>query len=130
VRVVTLNPFRYRPCEATVDSTPQWGDVVWAQIIKTRVKPGSEADLALLMDQFKAAEQADSGLIRSTTMRDQNDPDSTYIMVVFDREESARARESDPRREPGLAAARETMARIFEGTTEFVDLNVVMETVF
>ena len=103
---------------------------MWAQIIKTRVKPGSEADVALLMDQFKAAEQPDSGLIRSTTMRDQKDPDSLYIMVVFDSEESARAREQDPRREPGLAAARETMGRIFEGAPEFLDLTVVSETTF
>ena len=103
---------------------------MWAQIIKTRVKPGSEADVAVLMDQFKAAEQVDSGLIRSTTMRDQKDPDSLYIMVVFDSEESARAREQDPRRDPGLAAARETMARIFEGPPEFTDLTVVSETVF
>jgi quinol monooxygenase YgiN len=103
---------------------------MWAQIIKTRVKPGSEGELVALMDQFKAAEQADSGLIRSTTMRDQNDPDSLYILVVFDSQESARAREQDPRRESGLAAARETMARIFEGAPEFVDLNVVMESTF
>ena len=103
---------------------------MWAQIIKTRVKPGSDADVAVLMDQLKAAEQADSGLIRSTTMREQNDPDSLYIMVVFNSEESARTREQDPRREPGLAAARETMARIFEGAPEFINLNVLMETTF
>jgi quinol monooxygenase YgiN len=103
---------------------------MWAQIIKTRVKPGSEADVAVLMDQLKAAEQADSGLLRSTTMRDQNDPDSLYMMVVFDSEESARAREKDPRRDPGLAAARETMARILEGAPEFIDLHVVGETTF
>jgi quinol monooxygenase YgiN len=103
---------------------------MWAQIIKTRVKPGSEADVAVLMDQLKAAEQADSGLIRSTTMRDQKDPDSLYIMVVFNSEESGRAREQDPRREPGLANARETMGRIFEGVPEFVDLDVVLETTF
>ena len=63
-------------------------------------------------------------------MRDQSDPDSLYIMVMFDNEESARAREQDPRREPALAAARETMGRIFEGAPEFVDLNVVRETAF
>ena len=103
---------------------------MWAQIIKTRVKPGSGAEIAVLMDQFKAAEQADSGLIRSTTMRDQKDPDTLYMMVVFDSEESARAREQDPRRDPGLAAARETMTRIFEGPPEFTDLTVVSETVF
>jgi len=103
---------------------------MWAQIIKTRVKPGSEADVAVLIDQLKAAEQAGSGLIRSTAMRDQKDPDALYMMVVFDSEESARAREQDPRREPGLAAARETMGRIFEGAPEFIDLNVVAETTF
>jgi quinol monooxygenase YgiN len=103
---------------------------MWAQIIKTRLKPGSDAELAVLIDQLKATEQADSGLIRSTTMRDQNDQDSLYIMVVFDSEQSARAREKDPRREPGLKAARETMARIFEGAPEFIDLNVVAETAF
>lgn len=103
---------------------------MWAQIIKTRVKPGSDTDVAVLMDQLKAAEQADSGLIRSTVMRDQNDPDSLYMMVVFASEESARAREKDPRREQGLAAARETMGRIFDGAPEFTDLEVVMETTF
>ena len=103
---------------------------MWAQIIKTRVKPGSESDLAVLMEQLKAAEQADSGLIRSTTMRDQKDPDCVYIMVLFDSEESGRAREQDPRREAGLATARETMARIFAGPPEFVDLDVLAETTF
>ena len=103
---------------------------MWAQIIKTRVKPGSEAEIKVLMDQLKAAEQPDSGLLRSTTMHEQSDPDSLYIMVVFDSQESARAREQDSRREPGLAAARETMGRIFEGAPEFIDLNVVGETIF
>src|SRR3954451_12313242 len=103
---------------------------MWAQIIKTRVKPGSESEVAVLMDQLKSAEQADSGLIRSTTMREQNDQDSLYIMVVFDSQESARAREQDPRREAGLAAAQATMARIFEGAPEFINLSVVAETAF
>jgi antibiotic biosynthesis monooxygenase (ABM) superfamily enzyme len=103
---------------------------MWAQIIKTRLKDGKEAELAHLMDQFKAIEQENSGLIRSTTMREQKDPGSVYLMVMFDSEQSARARERDPRRAAGLQAARETMAEIFEGEFEFVDLNVVMESTF
>jgi hypothetical protein len=82
------------------------------------------------MDQFKAAEQENSGLIRSTAMREQKDPSAVYMMVMFDSEQSARAREQDPRREPGMQAARDTMAEIFEGDFEFVDLNVVMESTF
>lgn len=103
---------------------------MWAQIIKTRVKPGSEQELELLKDQFKAAEQPDSGLIRSLFMRDDKDPDRIYIMVIFESEAKARERENDPRREPGLQAARETMAKIFDGAPEFVDLTVVSETTF
>ena len=103
---------------------------MWAQIIKMRLKPGKDEELAVLMDQLKSAEQADSGLLRSTTLRDQHDPSSIYTMVVFDSEESARAREQDPRREQGLQSARETMAQIFDGPPEFIDLAVVTESTF
>lgn len=100
---------------------------MWAQIIKTRLKPGKDVDLASLMDQLKAMEQPDSGLIRSTAMRDQKDPNSIYLIVVFESEEMARAREQDPRRQEGMQSARETMAEIFDGSPEFTDLDVVAE---
>ena len=66
--------------------------------------------------------------MRSTAMQDQSDPSSVYMMVVFESEEKARARESDPQRVEALATARATMADIFEGPPEFVDLIVVDET--
>lgn len=101
---------------------------MWAQIIKMRLKPGHEDELLGVMEQLAAAEQADSGLLRTTTMRDQHDPSWVYTMVVFDSEESARAREQDPRRQQALQAVRETMAQVFEGAPEFLDLNVVSES--
>ena len=100
---------------------------MWAQLITTRLKPGRENDLPLLIKQLKAAEQPDSGLVRSTAMRDKNDPSRVYMMVVFESEEKARERENDPRREDGLRAARATMAEIFDGPPEFVDLDVLEE---
>jgi quinol monooxygenase YgiN len=100
---------------------------MWAQLITMRLKPGREDDLAGLVQQFRAAEQPDSGLVRSTAMRDQSDPTRVYMMVVFESEEKARARENDPRRQEGLGAARATMAEIFDGPPEFVDLTVVDE---
>ena len=48
-------------------------------------------------------------------------------MVVFESEEQAGAREQDPRRTEGLQNVRATMAEMFEGAPEFVDLNVVQE---
>jgi quinol monooxygenase YgiN len=100
---------------------------MWAQLITTRLKAGREDDLPRLVEQLRAVEQPGSGLLRSTAMQDQNDPSRVYMLVVFENEEAARARENDPRRQEGLQAARATMAEIFEGAPEFVDLTVVEE---
>lgn len=102
---------------------------MWAQIIKMRVKPGAEDRVAEVMDAIRAAEQPDSGLIRTLTMRDQADPASTYTMVVFESEEAARAREQDPRRAEGMEAARAVMGEVFEMPPEFVNLDVILENV-
>lgn len=100
---------------------------MWTQIIKVRLKPGKDEQIASLLEQLRATEQPDSGLLRTTAMKDEKDPNQIYMMVTFDSEEAARAREKDPRREEGLKAARATMAEIFEGPPEFIDLNVIEE---
>jgi heme-degrading monooxygenase HmoA len=102
---------------------------MWAQLIKMRVKAGSVADLPVLFEQFQALEQTGSGLIRTTLMHAQNDPSEFYIMVVFESEEHARARENDPRRQEGMKPAQAMMAEIVEGPPEFVDLTVVADMV-
>jgi quinol monooxygenase YgiN len=100
---------------------------MWAQLITTRLKPGKQNDLPRLVEQLRAVEQPGSGLLRSTAMQDQKDPSRVYMLVVFESEEKARARENDPRRQEALEAARATMAEIFDGAPEFVDLTVVHE---
>ena len=105
-------------------SIDERGFCMWAQLITTRLKPGREDDLPRLVEQLRAVEQPGSGLLRSTAMQDQHDPSRVYMLVVFESEEKAREREQDPRREEGLQAARATMAEIFDGPPEFVDLTV------
>ena len=100
---------------------------MWAQLITTRLKPGRENDMAVLVEQLRATEQPGSGLVRSLAMVDQKDPGKAYMLVVFESEEKARERENDPRREEGLTAARATMAEMFDGAPEFVDLIVIDE---
>ena len=78
---------------------------------------------------MRASEQPGSGLVRSTAMRDQKDPSRVYMLVVFESEERARAREQDERRQQGLEAARATMAEVFDGPPEFVDLAVINDFV-
>jgi quinol monooxygenase YgiN len=100
---------------------------MWMQIIKMRLKPGKESELSGLSEALLAVEQPDSGLIRSTMARDQNDPAGVLSIVVFESEQQARARERDPRRQEGLAKVRARMEEIFEGPPEFLDLDVVAE---
>lgn len=101
---------------------------MWAQLISMRLKPGGEAGLTEVIEGLRAVEQPDSGLLRSTTMRDQNDPSRVFTLVVFESEEQARARESDPRRQEGLQAVRSVMSETFESGAEFVDLTVIDDT--
>ena len=100
---------------------------MWAQLITTRLKPGKESELPRLMKELREAETPHSGFTRSTAMQDQNDPSRIYMLVVFESEEKARARESDPQREKDLVGARALMAEIFDGPPEFVDLTVLEE---
>ena len=101
---------------------------MWAQLISMRLKPGREGELPMVYEQLRAAEQPGSGLLRTIAMRSQSEPERVYNFVIFESEEKARARELDPRRQEALAGVRATMAEIFDGPSEFVDLVVVEDT--
>ncbi|HVC71919.1 MAG TPA: antibiotic biosynthesis monooxygenase [Acidimicrobiales bacterium] len=101
---------------------------MWAQMISMRLKPGKDDQIPGLHEQLRAAEQPGSGLLRTMAMRDQKDPSRIYNLVIFESEEKARQREQDPRRQKDLEAIRATMAEIFEGAPEFVDLIVTQDT--
>lgn len=103
---------------------------MWAQLITIRLKPGREGDIGKVVEELEAAEQPDSGLLRSTTMVDQQDPRRVFTLVVFESEEKARAREQDPRRQAGLERARATMGEVLDGPPEFVDLTVAKDRVY
>jgi len=74
-----------------------------------------------------AIEQADSGLLRTMVLRCQADPTLVYVLVVFESEEKARAREQDPRRQHGLEHIRAAMGDVLDGPPEFFDLDVLRE---
>jgi quinol monooxygenase YgiN len=100
---------------------------MWAQLMKMRLKPEKEQDLAGVSAQLQALEQPGSGLLRTMTMRDQSDPSQVYVLVVFESEQKARAREQDPRRQEGLKPVQAALAEILDGPPEFVDLIVAQD---
>lgn len=101
---------------------------MWAQLQKLISEPGKEAQLMDVLEQLKAIEQPESGLLRTMVMRSQADPSMVFVLVVFESEEKARAREQDPRRQEGLERIRASMGAALDGPPEFFDLDVVLDT--
>ena len=102
---------------------------MWAQLSTVRVNEGETEAVAKAMEQLRAFEQPDSGLLRTIVMQDQKDPARVFVLVVFESEEKARARESDPRRQEGVQALRTSLAEVLQGAPEYTDLNVIADLV-
>jgi len=100
---------------------------MWAQIIKTQLKAGHDGDFVDLMKHFRETEKPGSGLLHSFAARDQNDPSSVYMLVIFESEEKARIRENDEERQASLEPARRLMGEIFDGAVEFTNLDIVAD---
>ena len=100
---------------------------MWAQLQKARSPPENQAELLGVFEQLQGIEQADSGLAKTMVMRSQADPSAVFVLVVFDSEEKARAREQDPRRQEGLQTIRARLGNVLDGPPEFFDLDVVWE---
>lgn len=103
---------------------------MWAQQIKFRAKPGRESEIRSLFDEINSLEQPGSGLLRSTVMRDTRDHLSFHAFVVFESEEKARARESDPVRQQALSGVMARKGELFEMPPAFVDFDVLAEVVY
>ena len=95
-----------------------------------RLAAGSEEELPGVMSALDAIEQPGSGLLRSLTMTERADPRQVHMVVVFESEAKARAREDDPRRQDALVPVRKKMAEIFEGPPSCADLDVVVERAY
>ncbi len=95
---------------------------MWAQLIKSRAKPGKEKDIRNLPKEFRAQSGETTPLwVAITTGVNQNDPSEYYTLVIFDNEEKARENE----RSPEQAKRVERMRELYEGPPEFIDLDVV-----
>jgi quinol monooxygenase YgiN len=97
---------------------------MWAQLVKTWIKPGQEAELQRIQEEFVERErQNPTGWLRSIRLQNQNDPQESYNIVFFESEEKARQREQTPEQQ----AMVQRLQACMEGPPEFVDFNVVEE---
>jgi heme-degrading monooxygenase HmoA len=102
---------------------------MWAQLSTVRVNEGAAEAVGTAMEQLRAFEQPDSGLLRTIVMRDQKDPARVFVLVVFESEEKARVRENDPRRQEGVQALRTSLAEVLQAAPEYTDLDVIADLV-
>lgn len=102
---------------------------MWAQLSSIRVKEGQVDAVGRAMEQLRTFEQPDSGLLRTLVMQDQKDPSHVFVLVVFESEEKARAREADPRREEGIQALRHALADVLAAAPDYTDLTVLADLV-
>jgi len=102
---------------------------MWAQLSTVRVKEGKTDAVAGAMEQLRAFEQPGSGLLRTIVMEDQKDPTRMFVLVMFESEQKARFRESDPRRQDGIRALRTSLADALDAAPEYTDLTVVADLV-
>lgn len=96
---------------------------MWAQIIKARLKPNSEAEMKQLMDEIEG-ETPQSPFVGSIALENQNNPGEYYTVVLFESEEAARANENTPEQQARV----QKIQALYEGQPEFVDCRVVHET--
>jgi heme-degrading monooxygenase HmoA len=99
---------------------------MWAQLQRVSTDPEREADLVAVFDRLREVEQQDSGLVQTLVLRSRADPTDTFVVVVFESEEKARAREQDPRRQEALASIRGALGDLLDGPPEFFDCDVVL----
>lgn len=100
---------------------------MWAQLQKAKSPPEKQDQLLDVFAQLRDIEQEDSGLRSTMVMRSQRDPSQMFVLVLFDSEEKARAREQDPRRQDALMQIRSAMGDVLDGPPEFFDLDVVYD---
>jgi heme-degrading monooxygenase HmoA len=93
---------------------------------RVSTNPEREAELLQVFEQLRAIEQEDSGLLQTLVMRSQTDPTEVFVVVVFESEEKARAREEDPRRQEPLQRIRGALGDVLTGSPEFFDCHVLL----
>ncbi len=96
---------------------------MWAQIIKSRLKPNAEPEMMKLMEEIEG-ETTRSPFVGSIVLQNQNDPSEYHTVVIFESEEAARANENTPEQQDRV----QRIQAMYEGQPEFVDCRVVRDS--
>ena len=96
---------------------------MWAQMVRTKLKPGREAEVEDLGRQLE--DRNNPAWVRSTIFSNQDNPREHYVVVLFESEEAARQHEQHPEQH-------ELVTRLldcYEEPPEFIDLELIKRAV-
>src|SRR5579872_6858554 len=96
---------------------------MWVQLVKARIKAGTEDELQQLYAEASRRTGRDTGWVRSISLRSSKDPQQTYGLVIFESE--AKAREYE--RSPEQAELTGKLGQLMDGPPEFLDFDEVVE---
>src|SRR5690349_13611111 len=94
---------------------------MWAQLVKTKVKPGREAEVEDLQRQLE--DRDNPAWRRSMVFSRQENPREHYVLVLFESEEAARHHEQYPEQHALVMQLRDC----YEEEPEFIHLNLVSD---
>ena len=94
---------------------------MWVQLIKARIKPGTQDELQRLYGEANKDISPDSGWVRSISLRSSKDPLLTYGLVIFESEAKAREYEGSPEQ----ADLTGQLGALMDGPPEFLDFDIV-----
>jgi quinol monooxygenase YgiN len=95
---------------------------MWAQMVKTKVKPGREDEVEDLTDQLE--DRDNPAWVRRMVLANQHNPREHYIVVLFESEEAARQHEQHPEQHEMVTQ----LLDCYEEPPEFTDLEVLRES--
>ena len=94
---------------------------MWAQWVKTKVKPGREGEVEEL--QAKLEDRDNPAWVRSMIFANPENPREHYILALFKSEEAARHHESHPEQHEMVMQ----LLDCYEEAPEFTDLELIHE---
>ena len=102
---------------------------MWAQLRTVRVNDGEADAVRKAMEQLRPSSSQIRDCSARSSCRIRRTLCACSVLVVFESEEKARARENDPRRQEVVQALRASLAEVLQAAPEYTDLNVIADLV-
>lgn len=99
---------------------------MWSQLVKLRVKPGSEGQMEGFEERWEreVGRGTDSGWVQTQIFKNPSNSNEWYLLATFESEEKARQSENNPKHQEVVGDIMDLM----ESEPEYTDLDPVYDS--